>query len=689
MKSKWLLVAGLLLPAIGSQAEEGMWTLDNLPSQDLKASYGFEPDADWLRHAQRSAVRLAGGCSGSFVSPQGLVLTNYHCVIGCVQQLTSAERDLLKDGFVAGNHEQELRCPTFELNRLEEVTDVTERIKAATAGRDGNAFAEAKRAVQAEIEKACVGGEGETRRCDVVELYHGGIYQLYRYHRFNDVRLSFSPERTVGLFGGDPDNFNFPRYNLDMALLRAWEDGKPAAIDDWFRFKPEGAQAGELTMILGHPGSTDRLLTVSQLEANRDYGVLSWLIHMSELRGMINQYASSSEDAARYAQADIMGIENGIKVMRNQAATLSDPRVMSLKQRQEKELRDFVAADPERQAKWGSAWDEIAQAQLRYRDILPGFAMLESGRGFYSQYFSQARRLVRGTVERDKPNGERLPEFSDSSLPRVLQALESDAPIHPDYEKVKLSWSLAKLRENLGTDHPLVVRVLGRDSPEAVAARLVDGTALGDPTVRKDLWEGGAEAVAASDDPFIVLARQVDPAARAVRQRMEDEIDAVDTRNAQRIAEARFARYGTSIYPDATFSLRLSYGAVKGWNEQGRDIEPFTVVAGVFDRATGHEPYILPERWLAARDRLDADARFNFVSTNDIIGGNSGSPVINRDAEVVGLVFDGNIHALGGAYWYDAELNRAVSVHPAVMLESLEKVYDAGHLARELRGRGD
>ncbi len=689
MKSKWLFVAGLLLPAFAAQAEEGMWTLDNLPLQELKATYDFEPDADWLRHAQRSAVRLAGGCSGSFVSPQGLVLTNYHCVIGCVQQLTSAERDLLKDGFVAGNPQQELRCPTFELNRLEEVTDVTERIKTATAGREGNAFAEAKRAIQSELEKACVGDQGDSRRCDVVELYHGGVYQLYRYHRFNDVRLSFTPERTVGLFGGDPDNFNFPRYNLDMALLRAWENGKPATVEDYFRFSPEGAEAGELTMILGHPGSTDRLLTVAQLEANRDYGLLSWLVHMSELRGMINQYASSSEDAARYAQADIMGIENGIKVMRHEAMALADPRVIELKQRQEKDLRDYVAADPQRQAKWGSAWDEIAQAQRHYRELSPTHSMLESARGFYSQYFTQARRLLRGTAERDKPNGERLSEFSDSALPRVVQALESDAPIHPDYEKVKLGWSLAKLRENLGTDHPLVVQVLGRDSPEVVAARLVDGTRLGDPAVRKALWEGGAEAVAASNDPFIVLARQIDPAARAVRKRVEDEIDAVDTRNAQRIAEARFARYGTSIYPDATFSLRLSYGAVKGWNEQGRDIEPFTEIAGVFDRATGHDPYVLSDRWLAAKGKLDGQARFNFVSTNDIIGGNSGSPVINRDAEIVGLVFDGNIHALGGAYWYDAELNRAVSVHPAVMLESLEKVYGAGHLARELRGSKD
>lgn len=686
MKNKWLLAASLALPVALLHAEEGMWTLDNLPLQDLKATYDFEPDADWLRHAQRSAVRLAGGCSGSFVSPEGLVLTNYHCIIGCVQQLTSAERDLLKDGFVAGKHEQELRCPTMELNRLEEVTDVTEQIKVATAGRDGDAFAEAKRAVQSELEKACVGDQSDTRRCDVVELYHGGIYQLYRYHRFSDVRLSFSPERTVGLFGGDPDNFNFPRYNLDMALLRAWENGKPAKVDDWFRFKPEGAQAGELTMILGHPGSTERLLTVAQLEAQRDFGLLSWLIHMSELRGMINQYASSSEDADRYAQADIMGIENGIKVVRNEASTLSDPRVMDLKRRQEKDLRDFVAADPERQEKWGSAWDEIAQAQQRYRELQTSHAMLESARGLYSQYFTQARRLVRGTVERDKPNGERLREFSDSALPRMIQALESDAPIHPDYEKVKLSWSLAKLRENLGTDHPLVVQVLGRDSPQVVAARLIDGTTLGDPAARKALWEGGADAVAASTDPFIVLARQIDPAARAVRKRVEDEIDAVDTRNAQRIAEARFARYGTSIYPDATFSLRLSYGAVKGWNEQGSDVEPFTVIGGVFDRATGQEPYVLSDRWLAAKDQLDAQARFNFVSTNDIIGGNSGSPVINRDGEIVGLVFDGNIHALGGAYWYDADLNRAVSVHSAAMLESLEKVYDAGHLARELRG---
>lgn len=676
------LSAALAAPAV--QAEEGMWTLDNLPLQALKDDYGFTPDPAWLAHAQRSVVRLAGGCSGSFVSPEGLVLTNYHCVMGCVQQLSSADRDILKDGFVAADRGEELRCPTYELNRLEEVSDVTARIHQATQGLEGDAYTAARQAESARITAECSDDDSQ-QRCDIVELYHGGRYHLYRYQRFQDVRLAFAPESAMGLFGGDPDNFNFPRYSFDMALLRAWQDGKPVATPEHFPINPAGAEEGGLTMILGHPGSTQRLLTVAQLEAARDHALVSRLLYLSELRGLLNQYASGGEEQLRHSQAELMGVENSLKVMRGMHRALADPAVFELKRAQEQALRDHVAADPQRQAQYAGAWEEIARAQAAYLDIAAEHGMLELGRGFHTPYFRHARTLVRAAAEREKPDDQRLPEFNEANLPRVVQGLESTAPIHPDYEKVKLAWSLTKLREELGADAPAVRRILGRRSPEAAASAWIDATSLADPQARLALWQGGAEAIEASEDPFIVLARNIDPLARAVRSRYEDQVESVLERNAQRIAQARFDLYGTRIYPDATFSLRLSYGSVKGWNERGTPVPPFTTTAGLFQRATGQHPWALPPSWLAAQERLDPDTRFNFVSSNDIIGGNSGSPVINAAGEVIGLVFDGNIHALGGAYWYDAELNRGVSVHPAIMLEALEKVYDAGHLLRELR----
>lgn len=691
MKKSLLIIGLSLLAGFAAQAEEGMWTLDNLPREALEADYGFTPDADWLAHAQRSVVRLAGGCSGSFVSPEGLVLTNYHCVMGCVQQLSSAERDILKEGFVAADREQELRCPTFELNRLDQVSDVTARIHQATQDREGDAYTAARQAEIANITAECSAddsadsADSSQRRCDVVELYHGGRYHLYRYQRFQDVRLAFAPESAMGLFGGDPDNFNFPRYSFDMALLRAWQDGKPVASPQHFRINPAGAEEGGLTMILGHPGSTQRLLTVAQLEAARDHALVSRLLYLSELRGLLNHYASGGEEQVRHSQADLMGVENSIKVMRGMHRALADPAVFELKRAQEQALKDHIAADPQRQARYADAWDEIARAEAAYLDLAAEHGMIELGRGFHTPYFRHARTLVRAAAERDKADDQRLPQFNEAALPRVIQGLESTAPIYPEYEKVKLAWSLTKLREELGADAPIVRQILGRQSPAAAAEAWIDATTLADPQARMALWQGGAEAIAESDDPFIVLARNIDATARAVRSRYQDQIESVLERNAQRIAQARFDLYGTGIYPDATFSLRLSYGSVKGWNERGTQITPFTTTAGLFERATGQDPWALPPSWLAAQERLDPDTRFNFVSSNDIIGGNSGSPVINADAEVIGLVFDGNIHALGGAYWYDAELNRGVSVHPAIMLEALDKVYDAGHLLRELR----
>lgn len=668
-------------------AAEGMWTLDNLPLKQMQAEFGFSPDEAWVRKVMRSSARLAGGCSASFVSAEGLVLTNHHCITGCLTGLSSPERDLMANGYLAAERSDELTCPNVELNRLEGIEDVTARMRAATAGLSGEAFTAARRAAQAEIESECVGGNSAGLRCDVVDLYQGGVQHLYRYTRFQDVRLVFAPEFASGFFGGDPDNFNFPRYNLDMALLRVYVDGNPAQMEDFFRFQPEGAAEGELVMITGHPGSTQRMLTVAQLEALRDRGLVNRLLELAEFRGLLTQYGAIGAEQARQAQNTLFGVENSFKALRGRLATLNDPAVFEAKRRDEAELQAWLKRNRRLAAEVGDPWADIARAVDTFAQFETVYGVLEGGGGFSTAYFGHARTLARGAVERDKPNAERLREFGDAGLPRLQQGLFAPTPIYPEFEKVRLGWSLTKLREQLGADHPVVRQTLGNESPQQLADRLVDGTRLGDPAVRRELWEGGAEALDAAQDPMIELVRRLDPLARELRARYEREVQAVLQQSAEKIARVRFERFGTGVYPDATFSLRLSYGAVEGWEYQGEVIPPMTRIAGLYERATGADPYRLPQSWLDAREQLDLQLPMNFVSSNDIIGGNSGSPVINANAEVVGLVFDGNIHSLGGAYWYDARLNRAVSVHSAVMIEALRRVYAGNHLADELLAR--
>lgn len=670
-----------------ASAAEGMWMLDRLPKAAMQQAYGFTPDARFVDQVMKSSVRLAGGCSGSFVSANGLVLTNYHCVARCVSQLSSADADLMASGLVAATHEQEMACPNIELNRLEKITDVTERIAKATEGLSGQAYADAKTAARAAIESECVGSAGATRRCDVVSLYRGGIEQLYQYTRFQDVRLAFVPEYASAFFGGDPDNFNFPRYNLDMALLRAYRDGKPAKVEHFLPIKPEGAQPGELVMVTGHPGSTQRLMTVAQLETQRDLSLISYLLYLAELRGLLSRYEDEGEEQARIVQADLLFVENRFKSGEGKLQALLNPAVFDLKRRQEAELREFVRADPQRQASYGKAWNAIARAQQAYRKIATRYNYIEAARGFMSDYFRIARTLVRGAEERGKPDSERLGEFNEAGLPRLEQLLFAKTPIYPEYEKLKLGFSLEKLREQLGADDPFVKLVLGKESPQALAARIIDSTTLGDIEVRRALWEGGATAVAQSTDPMIQLVRAIDPLARELRARYESEVEAVVDKNQALIAQARFAQRGTDAYPDATFTLRLSYGEVTGWDENGEPVAPFTDIAGLFARATGFEPYLLPPSWLDAKPRLNMETPLNFVASLDIIGGNSGSPIINRSAELVGLVFDGNIHSLGGAYWYDERSNRAIGVHSASLIEAMKTVYGATPLVDELLAR--
>ena len=681
-----MLGALVLCLAAPATADEGMWTYDNFPSDAVAEKYGFAPTQEWLDHLRLSSLRIAGGCSASFVSPDGLVLTNHHCVVSCVEQLSSPSENLVDDGFYARTLEEERTCPNFELNQLRRITDVTERVRKATEGKEGKSYGEALSAELSRIEKECA--KSDDVRCEVVALYNGGLYHLYEYKRYQDVRLVWAPEVSVGFFGGDPDNFEFPRYNLDAAFLRAWEGGKPAKTEHFLTWSRTGAREGELAFVSGHPGATSRQLTVAELETERDHGLPERLFYMAELRGMLTEFQKRGPEQRRIASTQLFYVENAFKALKGRWQALIDPALLERKREEEARLRAWVEADPERKQKYGGAWDAIAAAQRGTWRLMDEYAMIEGNRrgalGFRGQLFQYARLLVRGAEERTKPTEQRLREFGDANLPAIEQALASPAPVYPDLEIAQLSFSLAKLRETLGPDHPFVKEVLGKDSPESLARKLVTGSRLGDPKVRMQLWQGGEKAVDASDDAMIAFVRRIDPSARKVRAAYEAQIESVVRANASAIARARFEAYGTSTYPDATFTLRLSYGQVKGWMENGEPVHPITTMAGLFERATGAEPYALPERWWKAKSRLDLSTPMNFATDNDIIGGNSGSPMVNVRGELIGLIFDGNIHSLGGEYGFDPETNRAVAVHSRAIVEALDKVYGARRILDEL-----
>lgn len=689
--TKALLMSGATLtcsylvtaPAL---AAEGMWTLDNLPYETLEKTYGFKPSATWVDKSMRSAVRLAGGCSGSFVSAQGLVLTNHHCVIGCVEDLSSEKQDLINNGFLAKSISEEKQCPGVEINRLEKMTNVTERMQKTLAGLSGKEFGDAKKAEQSRIEKECVGDAGDQRRCDIVELYGGGQYHVYQYARYQDVRLVFSPEYASGFFGGDPDNFNFPRYNLDMSLLRVYDrDGKPLANDNWFPINPKGAKEGELVMTLGHPGTTQRQLTMMELETQRDLVLPFRLMLAAEYRGLLLQYSTQGEEQARIAQTELTMVENGIKARTGMFQALLSPSVMQQKREQENTFRAWVTNDPTRAKTYGDPWKTLSDTQIALRNLYVDYVMVELGFGATSQYVTWARNLVRGTTEIAKPDSQRLREFSDASLPAVQAGLFAESPLYPDFEQMKLAWSLSKLREKLGVDNPVVQHILGKQSPEAIAKNIVSNSKLGDAATRKALWEGGAKAVNSSNDPAIKFALLIDQHARKFRTDYDHNIEPIQKAAANQLAKARFAYQGTSVYPDATFSLRLSHGVIRGWEEKGKTIPPYTDIGGLFNRATDFDPFKLADSWVSAKKSLSNKTRFNQVSTNDIVGGNSGSPLINAKGELVGLIFDGNIKSLGGSYFFDESVNRAVSVHSAGIAAALKQVYKADNLVEELK----
>jgi V8-like Glu-specific endopeptidase len=681
-----ITIALALVLCAAVNADEGMWTFDNFPRAEVARKYGVQITDQWLDQLQKSVVRLETGCSASFVSPEGLVLTNHHCVATCLADNSTAERNLVANGFNAATAQDELRCQGSEASVLQSTENVTDRVTKAVAQAGAAEGAVARNKTLTTLESECEAASkkaGAPLACEAVTLYQGGQYWLYKYKRYDDVRLAFAPESAIAAFGGDPDNFQFPRWCLDFSLLRVYENGKPAATPNHLRFDWAGPKTGEATFVAGHPGTTQRLLTVEQLKTQRNIVLPFWLLRFSELRGRLIQYSKTSPEAARVAKDFLDTIENTHKVRRMQLAALLDDRMMDRQVEAEEALRRKVKADPSLAASAG-AWDDIARAEQRYREILIPWTWLEASAGFNTELFFYARQIVRAVEERGKPNASRLREYTDAGLARLRAALEAQTPVYPEFEQVRLSFSLDRMREYLGPDHPIIRSVLGAKSPDERARELVTGSMLGDPAVRLKLFDGGAAAVAASRDPMILLAREIDDEARRLRKIYEEEVEGPQRVAQQRIAEARFKVLGTGVYPDATFTLRLSYGAVAGWTEAGTKIEPFTRLDRLYARATGAPPFALPKAWLDARGRLDLTMRANFATTNDIIGGNSGSPIVNGAGRIVGLVFDGNIHSIAGSYWFDPEMNRTVGVHPEFIRTALGRVYEAGRLAKEL-----
>ncbi len=668
-------------------ADEGMWLFNHPPREMLKKRYGFEPSDKWLEHVQLSSVRFNSGGSGSFVSADGLVMTNHHVGANFLQELSDAQHDYLRDGFYASSRADEKPCHGLELNVLVSIEDVTNRVNAAVKpNMEAQTAADARRAMMNEIESESNKTTGF--RSDVVTLYQGGAYHLYRYRRYTDVRLVFAPEQQIAFFGGDPDNFEFPRYDFDVCFFRAYESGKPVHLEHYLKWSDGGAAENELIFVSGHPGRTNRLKTVSELNFTRDVEFPYLLQRLYRREVLLSAWSGRSDENARRAKHSLFGVQNSRKAREGGLAGLLEPDLMAKKQSAEDALRT-VAAQRRNLSEAQIAWNRIAAAQQVRATELRKFTLLERGAGFDTTLFHIARTLVRAAAESAKPDRERLREYTAAARPSLKLELFSEEPIYSDLETITLENSLTWLAEQLKDETELMQHALAGQSPGQRARELVEGTQLNDVAVRKRLYEGGQKAIDESRDPMIVLASQVDPFARAVRKTMESQVDEVSRQAYAQIAKVKYAVEGNNSYPDATFTLRLAFGTVRGYEEAGKQVPYVTRVSGLYERSRGHHgkpPFDLPQRWVDRNGRLDATTPLNFVSTADIIGGNSGSPVINRQAEVVGLIFDGNIHSLVLDFAYTDKQARAVAVHSQVIVDALRKIYDAPALAAEITG---
>ena len=670
-----------------ASADEGMWLFNAPPKDKIKSTYGFELTQEWLDHVRLSSVRFNNGGSGSFVSADGLTFTNHHVGAGCVQQLSTEGHDYIKTGYSAKTQAEEAKCPNLELNQLVGIEDVTAKINdGVKPGMSAPEAAQIQRAAMSRVEKDCTTSTG--LRCDVVTFYSGEVYQLYKYKKYTDVRLVFAPEFDMAFFGGDPDNFTYPRYDLDITFFRVYENGKPAHLDNYLRWSRTGVKDGDLVFVSGNPGNTGRLLTMAQLEFLRDEQYPSALKVYARRIAVLQNFSKESEENARVAKEDIFGLQNSQKAITGYQSGLLDKSIMDAKAADEAKLRAAFKVDPKNAAAQ-DPWEEIAEAIKVERSIYPQLSFLERMRGFSSHLAQTARVLVRAAEEKPKPNSERMREFRDSNLPSLEQQLFSTEPVYKNLETVLLTDSLSEMQDALGKDNPDVQKVLEGKTPAEAAKDLIANTKLDDVAVRRQLYEGGQAAIDASTDPLIVAMRAIEPSARAVRKEFDDKVDSVLRRDGTLVAKARFAQSGFNQPPDATFTLRLSYGAVKGYTENGKSIPFETNIGGAFEHAAAHgdqPPYNLPESWMKAKTKLDLKTPLDFVSTPDIIGGNSGSPTVNKKGEVVGIIFDGNLQSLPWNFAYSDVQGRSVSVDARGIQEALRKVYGATALADELLG---
>ena len=674
------------LPVVG-HANEGFWTFNRIPRDAIKQALGVDLSDQWIERVQQASVRFPSG-SGSFVSPDGLVLTNHHVSLDLLHKMSTPENDYASKGFLAADRGREMKAADLELMSLRKIEDVTAKVNEAL--KPGMSSAEtlaARRTAIAAIEK---GSKEKTGlEAEMVTLYQGGQYHLYLYKKFTDVRLVFAPEFDAAFYGGDPDNFTFPRYALDMTIWRVYENGKPFQTKNYLPWSTAGVKEGDAVFTSGHPGATQRLNTVAHLEFLRDQALPLSIDAFTSTHASVEAYRRQGAEQTRQANDEFFSIENSLKSWRGQIGGLKDAAILDKKRADEQALRDRVNANAELKAKYGDAWDQVAKA----RAALPPYnyerVVFESGLGLYTSYFTYARTLLRWADESVKPNGQRLPEYSDARKAAIERQIGSEAPVYPGLEQAKLEASLAIMQKMAGAENSLVKQVLAGKTPKARAAELVAGTKLGDPATRKALLAGGKAAVAASTDPFIELARLVDARARELRTKYDNEVLGVERDAYAKIAQAVFASQGDAAYPDGTFTQRLSYGQVRGYVENGKPVTPFTELRGLYVRGDEHKqkpPYKITDSWMKARAVVNPTTPYNFVSSNDIVGGNSGSPVINVKGELVGLIFDGNIQSLPGYFVYDAAVNRAVSVDARGMLEALRTVYKASWVADELTG---
>lgn len=671
----------LVLPAVSALADEGMWLVNQPPVQMLQSRYGWAPSGEWLEHVQKSCVRFNTGGSGSIVSAEGLVLTNHHVGSDMIAKLSTPRNDLLELGFRAKSRDHELKCPDLELNVLWTIEDVTDRVKSAGEGMAPAEANAARRKMMATIEKEARDRTGLD--CQVVTLYQGGRYHLYSYKRYTDVRLVFAPEQQIAFFGGDTDNFEYPRFNLDFCLFRIYDNGRPLRPEHYLRWS-EGAKEGDLALVLGHPGRTSRQYTVDHLKFTRDEALPERLKDLALREVQLQAFCGRSAEMNRIGKDDLFGVANGRKAISGQIAGLLDPALFARKQEEENRLRAFAAS---KGLSGDDPWEVIAQAQKMNRESAVRRGAI--GGVFRSTLSGAALHLVRLADELPKPGAERLREYRETALPSLYLSLYSEEPVYEELEIDRLAAALQNLAFKLGADDPTVVKALAGKSPRERAAELVAGTRLMSVGERRRLAEGGSAAIGSSDDPMIHLARELDGESRALRKAYEDEVEAREREGYAHIAELKFEQEGDSVYPDATFTLRLSFGAVKGWVEDGREVPAFTTLAGLYQRHAerkGLPPFDLPARWVERKRRLDLGTPFNFVCTADIIGGNSGSPVVNTKGEVIGLIFDGNIHSLVGNFVFDERLNRAVAVDSRAIVEALRRMYDAKDLATEITG---